>query len=64
MGMLWKRCFGQDKKYWRRTYKVGFLLLVKRGKTKILPVHPFPPFSDVKTKLTEFTFSCLKKVRK
>lgn len=22
MGMLWKRCFGQDKRYWRRTYKV------------------------------------------
>ncbi|CAF4327849.1 unnamed protein product, partial [Adineta steineri] len=25
IGMLWKRCFGQDKKYWRRTYKVSFI---------------------------------------
>ena len=22
IGMLWKRCFGQEKKCWRRTYKV------------------------------------------
>lgn len=25
MGMLWKRCFGQEKKNWRRTYKVCYL---------------------------------------
>jgi len=25
MGMLWKRCFSQDKRYWRRTYKVCFI---------------------------------------
>ncbi|CAF3968388.1 unnamed protein product [Rotaria sp. Silwood2] len=25
MGMLWKRCFTQDKRLWRRTYKVCFI---------------------------------------
>ncbi|CAF2534664.1 unnamed protein product [Rotaria sp. Silwood2] len=27
MGMLWKRCFTQDKRLWRRTYKVCFICL-------------------------------------
>ncbi|CAF4643439.1 unnamed protein product [Rotaria sp. Silwood1] len=38
MGMLWKRCFGQDKKYWRRTYKslLVLLYLIKNGSEKVV----------------------------
>jgi len=38
MGMLWKRCFGQDKKYWRRTYKSLLVLtyLIKNGSEKVV----------------------------
>lgn len=38
MGMLWKRCFGQEKKNWRRTYKCLLLLiyLVKNGSEKVV----------------------------
>ncbi len=32
MGMLWKRCFGQDKRYWRRTYKVCPISELRRGR--------------------------------
>lgn len=38
MGMLWKRCFGQDKRYWRRTYKSLLVLtyLIKNGSDKVV----------------------------
>ncbi|CAF0976826.1 unnamed protein product [Rotaria sordida] len=38
MGMLWKRCFTQDKKYWRRTYKSLLVLtyLIKNGSEKVV----------------------------
>ncbi|CAM4754384.1 unnamed protein product [Rotaria magnacalcarata] len=38
MGMLWKRCFGQEKKYWRRTYKSLLVLiyLIKNGSEKVV----------------------------
>jgi hypothetical protein len=38
MGMLWKRCFGQDKTHWRRTYKSLLVLtyLLKNGSDKVL----------------------------
>ncbi|CAF2543901.1 unnamed protein product [Rotaria sp. Silwood2] len=38
MGMLWKRCFGQEKKYWRRTYKslLVLLYLIKNGSEKVV----------------------------
>ncbi|CAF1193101.1 unnamed protein product [Adineta steineri] len=38
IGMLWKRCFGQDKKYWRRTYKSLLVLtyLIKNGSDKVV----------------------------
>lgn len=38
MGMLWKRCFGQEKKFWRRTYKSLLVLsyLIKNGSEKVV----------------------------
>lgn len=38
MGMLWKRCFGQDKRLWRRTYKSLLVLsyLIKNGSEKVV----------------------------
>ncbi|CAF0868120.1 unnamed protein product [Adineta ricciae] len=38
IGMLWKRCFGQDKKNWRRTYKSLLVLtyLIKNGSDKVI----------------------------
>lgn len=38
MGMLWKRCFGQDPRYWRRVYKSLLVLnyLIKNGSEKVL----------------------------
>ncbi|UJR08460.1 hypothetical protein I4U23_012730 [Adineta vaga] len=38
MGMLWKRCFSQDKKNWRRTYKSLLVLtyLIKNGSDKVI----------------------------
>ncbi|CAF1564692.1 unnamed protein product [Adineta ricciae] len=38
MGMLWKRCFGQDKKLWRRTYKSLLVLtyLIRNGSDKVV----------------------------
>ncbi|CAF0846513.1 unnamed protein product, partial [Didymodactylos carnosus] len=38
MGMLWKRMFQQDKRYWRRTYKSLLLLsyLLKHGNDKCI----------------------------
>ncbi|CAF1401949.1 unnamed protein product [Adineta steineri] len=38
MGMLWKRCFGQEKKFWRRTYKSLLVLiyLIKNGSDKVV----------------------------
>lgn len=38
MGMLWKRCFGQEKRYWRRTYKSLLVLsyLIKNGGDKVV----------------------------
>ncbi|CAF1179052.1 unnamed protein product [Rotaria sordida] len=38
IGMLWKRCFGQDKRYWRRTYKslLVLLYLIKNGSEKVV----------------------------
>ncbi|UJR37787.1 hypothetical protein I4U23_030478 [Adineta vaga] len=38
MGMLWKRCFGQEKKLWRRTYKSLLVLiyLIKNGSEKVV----------------------------
>ncbi|CAF4711185.1 unnamed protein product [Rotaria sp. Silwood1] len=38
MGMLWKRCFTQDKRYWRRTYKSLLVLtyLIKNGNERVI----------------------------
>ncbi|CAF3003577.1 unnamed protein product [Rotaria sp. Silwood2] len=38
MGMLWKRCFTQDKRLWRRTYKSLLVLayLIKNGNEKVV----------------------------